>query len=275
MALRAHEVLAVLEHLVEADVHLGQQADVHVTRGKDRHHREVSAVPPHELHEAYAVRVARCLHVGAADGLERLAAGRVEAEGPVKHVDVVVDGLGHAHDRNLVANLLRALESVHGARLGAVSANDKVLRDVHLLERLCNVDMLRVAPVAHQNGPALHVDVLDGVRRQLHPLLRLYHALVASDAPKDVWHAVTGERHDDLPNDRVQPWAKSTTSDNHRGTLRRVKVQDLARAASQHLVVDVAAVVALVEARDRLRGPGILVQEDSAVLWQHRIGDLR
>mmetsp|Transcript_59552 Transcript_59552/g.169406 ORF Transcript_59552/g.169406 Transcript_59552/m.169406 type:complete len:359 (-) Transcript_59552:2319-3395(-) len=275
VALLLHELHGLCEDFRQGDVHLWQHADVHAARRQGPVHGNEPAVPAHQLHEPNAVCVAGGLHVRRCDRLLGLRARRVEAEGPVHDRDVVVDGLGHAHDRNLVANLLRALESVHGARLGAVSANDKVLRDVHLLERLCNVDMLRVAPVAHQNGPALHVDVLDGVRRQLHPLLRLYHALVASDAPKDVWHAVTGERHDDLPNDRVQPWAKSTTSDNHRGTLRRVKVQDLARAASQHLVVDVAAVVALVEARDRLRGPGILVQEDSAVLWQHRIGDLR
>jgi hypothetical protein len=47
----------------------------------------------------------RRLHFRRADGLPRLLDRRVEAEGPVDEADIVVDGLRHAHDRNVLLRL--------------------------------------------------------------------------------------------------------------------------------------------------------------------------
>lgn len=76
--------------------HLGNEAHIHLSRGERGVRRDVPCVPPHELHDAQAVRGAGRLDHGRLDRLPGLRDCRVETEGTVDHTDVVVDRLWHA-----------------------------------------------------------------------------------------------------------------------------------------------------------------------------------
>mmetsp|Transcript_3718 Transcript_3718/g.10448 ORF Transcript_3718/g.10448 Transcript_3718/m.10448 type:complete len:282 (-) Transcript_3718:1661-2506(-) len=131
--LSLHQILCMLEHLLEADLHLGQEADIHAASGERSVHGNEPTMPAHELHKPNAVCVAARLHIGRLHALHRLGAGGVKAESLVEHRHVVVDCLGDAYDCALVVYVKATVEGLHGALVGAVSTEDEVLPDVHAL----------------------------------------------------------------------------------------------------------------------------------------------
>mmetsp|Transcript_133084 Transcript_133084/g.315456 ORF Transcript_133084/g.315456 Transcript_133084/m.315456 type:complete len:224 (+) Transcript_133084:2430-3101(+) len=189
-----------------------------------------TAMPTHELHQANAVRVARGLHVGGINRLLRLTAGSVEAERPVEDGDVIVNGLGHTHHGTLVADLLHGFEGLHGALVRAIASQDEELSHLAALHHLGDLRVRGVAAVADQDAAPQLVDVLHGLRGELHPMLILHTALVAPDDAVDGLAAVRPKDLHDLTDDVVQAWAQATTSDNGGRHLRilRIKV-DVAR----------------------------------------------
>mmetsp|Transcript_59550 Transcript_59550/g.169377 ORF Transcript_59550/g.169377 Transcript_59550/m.169377 type:complete len:223 (-) Transcript_59550:1298-1966(-) len=139
VALLLHELHGLCEDFRQGDVHLWQHADVHAARRQGPVHGNEPAVPAHQLHEPNAVCVAGGLHVRRCDRLLGLRARRVEAEGPVKELDVVVDRLGHAHHGTLVADSRHLLERGHGPLVSAITPKHKKLPDVPPLEDLGNL----------------------------------------------------------------------------------------------------------------------------------------
>mmetsp|Transcript_23475 Transcript_23475/g.70540 ORF Transcript_23475/g.70540 Transcript_23475/m.70540 type:complete len:233 (-) Transcript_23475:940-1638(-) len=147
VALGLHEVGAMLEDLFQAHVHLWQQADIHIARRQRGHHRQIPAVPPHELDQADTIRVASRLHIRRVDGFQRFRTSCVETECPVQQSDVVVDGLRDAHDGALPRLLGHGLVLRVGAAVGAIAADDEVLPHPPGPERGRDVGVRRVAPV--------------------------------------------------------------------------------------------------------------------------------
>mmetsp|Transcript_25418 Transcript_25418/g.80175 ORF Transcript_25418/g.80175 Transcript_25418/m.80175 type:complete len:392 (-) Transcript_25418:786-1961(-) len=216
-------------------------------------------MPAHELDEAYAVRVRRRLHVRGVDGLLRLLGRGVEAEGPVYERDVVVDGLGHADDGALVADLRHRLEGLHRALVRAVAPEHEVLPDLPLLQGLRDLRVRRVPAVAHEHAAAQHVDVLHVVLRELLPAVVHDAALVAADDAVDLLHPVRVQHLHDLADHGVEAGAEAAAGDDGRGGagLLGVEVDDAARPPPEELQVLAGRGVGGVPALEGLRAPGL------------------
>ena len=138
---------------------------------------------------------------------------RVEAEGLVRLLDVVVDGLGDAHHRH--AELAQAVGDGQGAvaadagqRVQAQRADDvhRLLAAIHggALLALADVPGEGVGRVAGaQDGAALHEQAGDVVRGQLAVLAR-DQALVAVQEADHVPAVVAGGRAHDGADHRVE-----------------------------------------------------------------------
>mmetsp|Transcript_10108 Transcript_10108/g.27242 ORF Transcript_10108/g.27242 Transcript_10108/m.27242 type:complete len:289 (+) Transcript_10108:500-1366(+) len=240
-----------------------------------RLHGDEAAVPAHEFHQADGVVLALGLDVRGIDGLLRLRDCRVEAEGPVKHHDVVVDRLGDTDDRALVRaalELLHCVKGLHASLVRAIAAEDEVLLDVHGLEVFGDLRVGRVTAVAHQDAAAELMNLLHGFGRQLHPLLWGDETLVAALATVDVLHAVCMQHHDQLADHRVQPGAQASTIHNASRRGRRVEMEELSRTSHDHLVVDVELVFAFVELLQSRSRPRVRADKSSRA---HRIRNHR
>ena len=93
---------------VEPQRHLGDEHEVGVGRRQRRVAGDEARVAPHQLDQPDAVARAVRLDVRAADGLDRGRERALEAEAAVDEVDVVVDGLGDADDRDRAACAARS-----------------------------------------------------------------------------------------------------------------------------------------------------------------------
>mmetsp|Transcript_43182 Transcript_43182/g.128972 ORF Transcript_43182/g.128972 Transcript_43182/m.128972 type:complete len:329 (-) Transcript_43182:712-1698(-) len=239
VALVAHQVLAVAEHLLQRDLHLGEQADVDVARGQRTLQRQEAAVLTQQLHEADAVSVARRLHVRGVDRLPGLGARRLEAEADVHHGEVVVDGAGDAHAGALVLQLKQRGEELHQALVRTLATEDEELPDLVLLEGLGHPRVRRVASVALQNGAPLEVDVLDHLGGQPLPTCIVRETLEAVLDAIDGLHAVGRQHLVERADGVVLPGAEAAARDDRRGKLRilRVEVEILAGSCGEHLVV--------------------------------------
>mmetsp|Transcript_94249 Transcript_94249/g.211295 ORF Transcript_94249/g.211295 Transcript_94249/m.211295 type:complete len:444 (+) Transcript_94249:396-1727(+) len=212
-------------------------------------------MPTHQLHEAYAIGVANGLNVRGIDRLHGLRARGVEAEGLVEHGHVVVDRLRHADHSALMADRCHGIEALHGAFVGAVSSQHEVLPDVHLCHDLGDLGVGRVAAVAHEDAPALHVDVLHVLLRELDPLGLVHAPLEASDDAIHLLDAVRVQHLHNLANHVVQARAEATASHNCSRRLARVEVDLPLRPTSLHLQVHAWNIIAAVLAMEGLRGP--------------------
>mmetsp|Transcript_65385 Transcript_65385/g.153906 ORF Transcript_65385/g.153906 Transcript_65385/m.153906 type:complete len:372 (-) Transcript_65385:229-1344(-) len=269
MALRAHQVLRVLENLLQVNVHLWNKANVHVPRSQGCVHRNESAMAAHKFDKANAVGVATCLHVRGIYSLGRLRAGSVKAEGLVDHRNVVVDRLGHANDRTLMVNFHHAIEGLHGSLVGPVTTQHKVLPDILGLKCTGHIHVRRVAAITDKHGAALRVDIPHHFWRQLQPLLRLQDSLVAALDAVDAANTIGPKRVHDLADHAVQTRANAATADNgsSRGRVMWVEVQHLPRSCTCHLEVRHAlARIKAIPKEQSLRGPGEVVAKQSDTL---------
>mmetsp|Transcript_105212 Transcript_105212/g.304337 ORF Transcript_105212/g.304337 Transcript_105212/m.304337 type:complete len:556 (-) Transcript_105212:521-2188(-) len=271
VALCLHQADAVLEDLVGRDIHLRQEADVHIPGRQACIHGDKAAMPPHELHQANAISIASRLGVSGLHSLQCLGTRRVEAEGPVEHGDVVVDGLRDADDGALPAELLHCLVSVVGATVRTVAADDKVLPDSLRLEDGRLHVHWRVAPIACQHGAAQVMDVAHRRGRQLHPTLRVDDAFVASSNPINLLNTVDGQHLDNLAYDGVETGAQAAASDDGGHHIAGIEVQRLSGACRQHLVVRLR--VRLVE--EHFRDPRVWSPEAAGYAMQRRLDLLR
>mmetsp|Transcript_47386 Transcript_47386/g.151075 ORF Transcript_47386/g.151075 Transcript_47386/m.151075 type:complete len:348 (+) Transcript_47386:3-1046(+) len=172
LLLGAHDLGHIVEELVLGDIHLGDEADIHHPRRERGGGGDEAAAAAHELHQADAIRVGRGLHIRGLDGLGCLRRGRIEAEARIEQADVVVDCLGNADDRTLVLNLLHGVEGLHRPLVGSIAAEDEVLPNIFAGEGFGDLDVGGVAAVAHEDGSALCVDVLNALAGELDPRVR-------------------------------------------------------------------------------------------------------
>lgn len=128
--------------------------------GHARVQRDPAHVAAHDLDDEDAVvRLGR--GVQPVDGLGSHGDGRVETEGVVRGVDVVIDGLGHPDDRHpVVREPLRPLE-----RALAADRDERVdvrLRQVAPHRVDARFELIRVQPAGAQDRPAPRKDAVDG-----------------------------------------------------------------------------------------------------------------
>mmetsp|Transcript_68995 Transcript_68995/g.224939 ORF Transcript_68995/g.224939 Transcript_68995/m.224939 type:complete len:416 (-) Transcript_68995:2721-3968(-) len=237
--LSPHDVCDLRQKLVQGDVHLGQQDDINVSRRERRSGGDPTAMSAHEFDQADAVRICRRLDICRVDGAQCLRACRFEAEGSVQDLDVVVDCLWHSHHCALVSDLRHLDETRHCTRVSAIASEHEVLSDVSPLHDLCDLRVWRVAAVTDQYAAALHVDILDILRRELNPLIFPNEAEVAANDTIDSLNSVCEQHLGELTNHSVQARAQASACDNrcaHAG-LPRIEVQHLACSSPQELHV--------------------------------------
>mmetsp|Transcript_139270 Transcript_139270/g.347178 ORF Transcript_139270/g.347178 Transcript_139270/m.347178 type:complete len:228 (+) Transcript_139270:959-1642(+) len=218
-------------------------------------HSDPAAMPAHQLHEADAIRVRCCLCVGGVDGFHCLRASCLVAERTIEDGNIIIDCLRDPHHRDVVIDLLRAPEDLHGPTMCPIATDHKVVRDFLLLEDLGNIHAWRIPAVADQDCTTTIVDVLDHLRGELYPIARGRHALVTTLASEDIGHTIGRERHHNLADDRIEARAEATAGDNDGFAIGRVEVEMLTGPSEKHLVIDMATVVALVRAHEGLCSP--------------------
>src|SRR5581483_7103601 len=163
-----------------------------------------AGVPAHDLHDQHPlVRLGGGLQ--PVQGLRRHGHRGVEAEGDVRDGDVVVDGLGHAHDRQPVVRqqpgrLQRALAADRDDRVEA-EFRDMALGPLHAVPQ-----MFRAHPGGAEDGAAAGQDAADGVEVELE-IVALQEALPAVPETDDLVAVVGDGTVHDGPDDGVQAGA--------------------------------------------------------------------
>mmetsp|Transcript_105212 Transcript_105212/g.304335 ORF Transcript_105212/g.304335 Transcript_105212/m.304335 type:complete len:889 (-) Transcript_105212:6713-9379(-) len=266
VALCLHQADAVLEDLVGRDIHLRQEADVHIPGRQACIHGDKAAMPPHELHQANAISIASRLGVSGLHSLQCLGTRRVEAEGPIQDVEVVLHGLRDRDDRALVATIEQELLDVDAPAVRAVSADDEELADAPGLQGCGHLLGGWVAAVVHEHAAALHVDVLHDLGRQIDPGLWFHATVVAALDTIDGLNAV-GPQHvaefaDHIVQTRTKPTARH--DGGRHAWLSRVEVQQLPWRRPAQLQVGSSLRLRSVVAGERLRVPRVALEEDVA-----------
>ena len=172
--------------------------------------------------------------MGARHRLRGPRHGGLEAEGAVHEEEVVVDGLGDAHDGHLEVPPLDLLGYGEGALLGAVPA----YREEHVhVEALYRIDeLLRALPASAggaEDGAADLVDVVHDLGRQGAALEVVLgeEALVAIADAGDAAHAVAvPETAGDGAYHVVEAGAEASAGDDARMDVAGTEVDPLPRA---------------------------------------------
>ena len=138
------------------EAELRQELDAaveHLVVGDRRERRQPPAVAPHHLVDDERARVRAVLLDDVHEEPRALLRRRVGAEGLLDRVDVVVDRLGEAHDRERVVVLREIRRKVRRRRVRVVAANR--VEDVHaVLHELVRRHLERILALLHE--PALH-----------------------------------------------------------------------------------------------------------------------
>mmetsp|Transcript_76020 Transcript_76020/g.211230 ORF Transcript_76020/g.211230 Transcript_76020/m.211230 type:complete len:242 (+) Transcript_76020:228-953(+) len=160
-----HKVLArqdlvdVFVNVLHFELHLGDQHEVHDSRGQRSVHGDEASVAPHELHDADALVAARGFDPAVADDLRGRRHSAVEAEGLVEEQDVVIDGLWNADDAERQASFFRLRVKHVPSVLGPVAADDEQHVNAHLFDVVANLDRVKASTAGLQDAATLHVDL--------------------------------------------------------------------------------------------------------------------
>ena len=213
---RQHPALAL-----ERGVNLRDQADVNLARRQRGVHGDEPRLPAHDSNQTDAVERGPGLDRGGPDRLDRLVHRGLKPEGSVQEQDVVVDRLGNANHRG--GHVALAAHVVYGqrARVRTVAADDEEEVQVHIRDGVHDVARVAAAAGRAQDAPALQMDRLHQIGRQLDGLPQLTFLL--EETPEavpdalDIVHAVLLQRDRQLPDDVVQARAEAAAS--HDGRL--------------------------------------------------------
>ncbi len=169
--LRQQAVLAF-----EIERHLWNQREVHVAAGERRVRDHEAGIAAHDLDQADPVRMAMGLGVRAVERLGRLLDGSIETERLVDEVDVVVDRLWDADDRDLEAAPVRFLPDSVCPLERAVATDDEQDIDPFAIERVDREHRIFFAPRGAEDRSGDPMDPFDDIRREqdrLMPVLRI------------------------------------------------------------------------------------------------------
>mmetsp|Transcript_9312 Transcript_9312/g.29375 ORF Transcript_9312/g.29375 Transcript_9312/m.29375 type:complete len:368 (+) Transcript_9312:423-1526(+) len=229
-ALQVREAAALA---VQLNGHLGDEAQIGILAGQRGVRRDEACMAPHELHDADAVRSAGGFDLGGPDGGLRLFDGRVEAEGAVDEVDVVVDGFGDAGHAELQLVVARGKVQLLRSPMGAVASDDVEL--VHPVALQPGEDAAAVEPAARgaQHSAAFVVDALHRGGRKQDGLLAGCHAHVAVADAEHGGHAVeVVKRVDQFTHDVVDAGAEAAAGHDRGSHLAWVPVEMGARSST-------------------------------------------
>lgn len=239
--MRLAAVVAVFERLeepvlaFEREGDFGDEAEVHDGGGKCRIGGDKSGVTAHELHEAEPVKGAIRLVVGARDDVGRAEHGGLETERAVDEVQIVVDGLRDADDRDGLLALFDFLRDGVRAAKRAVAADAEQHIDVQAHQGVDHDGGFLVAAGAAEDSAAV---VLDGVNHVWvehngRIAVRGIEPTVAVRDAKDVADAVVEPEHGHEALDNVvQTRAEAAAGDNAGAGPCRVVENGFARAGS-------------------------------------------
>mmetsp|Transcript_86647 Transcript_86647/g.185656 ORF Transcript_86647/g.185656 Transcript_86647/m.185656 type:complete len:395 (-) Transcript_86647:349-1533(-) len=265
IALGAHERLAMVQDLIEADLHLWHQADVHVSCGQGSLHCEETAALAWQLHEADAIGVARSLNIGRVYGVAGLCAGSAKAQGPFHHREVVVDGNGKSHTSAIVLLSIERREDLQDSPMGAIAPQREEVAHILGLEHRGRVRRSWIVSLVLKDGATMLVDVLYHLFRELEPIGGLHNAIEAVHDAEDARHPVAAQADRNLADGHVQAWADGPAGHDRSATarLRRVEVQELTWTSSEELVVGLALSRGVHSLRGAhgLQGVGAVIKE--------------
>jgi hypothetical protein len=212
---------------------LRDQHHVHVGGRERRMASDEAGVPPHQLHHSDAVPGSGGFHVRAADHVHRSGEGRLEAEGAIDEVDVVVDRLGDADHADRQAPLVNLRHQAHRAAERAVSPDHEQHTDVELLQAIDHLARILVAARRAEHGAARLMRVRDHRGREPHgaDAVATHQPLVAVTEAVDLRDAVTvRELHDQAAHHVVETGAQPAAGDDAALQARRLEEDLMARA---------------------------------------------
>jgi hypothetical protein len=157
----------------------------------------------------------------------------VEAERLVDEVDVVVDRLGHADDRDLQPAALRLVPDAVRALERAVAADQEQDVDPLAIEHVDGDDRVLLAARGAQDRAGDAVDALDHVLREDDRMERVpgIQRAVAVAQTEHRLHAVAVEQLEvERADDVVQPWRETAARHDRGARVTGPEVDFLARA---------------------------------------------
>mmetsp|Transcript_25996 Transcript_25996/g.77058 ORF Transcript_25996/g.77058 Transcript_25996/m.77058 type:complete len:285 (-) Transcript_25996:872-1726(-) len=171
-----HAVALLVHHLVQVGHEAGGSVelerdlrDEHRVHHAGRHrglHRDEARLAAHELDQADAAARRAGLYLCSQQRALRLLDRGVEAKAFVDEQDVVVDRLGHADDAAADLVLLAHRVDGVGARIAAVSTDDKQHVNAPHVDALDNLLDVGAATRRPQDGAPLKLDPVDVLCRQ-------------------------------------------------------------------------------------------------------------
>ncbi len=199
LARRVVDALHVIEEGVHVEVHLREVDEIRTGAGVAREGGgggEPASVAAHHLDDGHHARIVAGsvvldLHAGSGDVL----GGGSVAGAVVRAVQVVVDGLGDAHDAALVAALLHELGNLVAGVHRVVAAVVEEVADIELLEGVENllvvgrilVRILHLVAAGAEGGSGSELEQLE--------LHRILHAHVIELLVEHARDAVRGAEH--------------------------------------------------------------------------------
>ena len=157
--------------LVEAEGVLRHQAVVDMGVRQRRIGGDEAGITPHHMDQSDSVR--RPFRLVVRGGNHRIGRidRRLEAEGLVDIIDVVVDRLRDADHADIQSAPFDLLDDVVGAAQRAVAADAEEDLDVHALERFDHHHLVLPAAGAAEHGAADLVDAVHRIGRKHHRLM--------------------------------------------------------------------------------------------------------
>ncbi len=218
---------------VELERDFGDQREIDLLARHTGAGGNEAGIATHQLDHADAVAHSACLRMGAGEYLARSIQSGDVAERTPDVVQVVVDGLGNADDRERIAAARGFRGDGVGAALRSVAADAEQHVDAFGAQEVHDdLRVLRSARGAEHRAAEL-VHGVDEIRRQQQWRLaeRRVQTLVAVADAIDLAHAVVVvELQEDRANHVVQPGAESAAGHDRRTCRRRVEEHVIARA---------------------------------------------
>ena len=228
--------IEIAEHAAfafQSSLDLGDEHQVHVGGCECCLTGDETGVPPHQFDQADAVARPHCFDARAAYHVHRRRIRAFEAKAAIDEMDVVVDGLRHADDRDLQAAPFYFRRELHRCADGAVAADHEQDVDGVGLEIVDHfAGILRAARRA-EDGAALVMDVRHRLRGQLDRFMAeaRNQAFVSITKAEDAFDAVTArELEHDAAHDVVDAGAEAAAGDDAAANRSRIEENLVARA---------------------------------------------
>ena len=206
-----------LEEPIQCERYFRDKADVHNGCCKRCIRCDKAGVATHELHEAKAVECTVCFDVCACNHVRGTEHGGFKTERPVDQVQVVIDRLRDADNRDGLLTLLDFFSNSMCTTKRTVTTDAEQHVDVESHERIDHDGRVLHAAGATENRTAVFLNGIDHIRVKHDggvTVIRV-QATVAVRDTEDVPHAVVEPEHLYKALDHVvEAWAETAASDD-------------------------------------------------------------